>query len=228
MPDEEIKLKVMEAEQDDVNKGIVRIDHSFMQKMGIRPGDSIEIEGERKTVAIVDRAYPGDIGLMIIRMDGLIRKNAKAGLGEMVVIRKIDVKEAKRVVIAPAKKGVIVRASPFTFKNGLLGRAVLKGDIVSLGGARRRKTTMADSPHFDDIFRMLDEEFAGLGFGDLKFVIADTNPKLAVIITDATEVVLNPEAVEVKEETLPEVAYEDIGGLDDELKKIREMVELPL
>ncbi len=226
--EKETKLKVVEAVQDDVNKGIVRIDSSFMQKVGIRAGDIVELEGERKTVAIADRAYPSDIGLPIVRMDGLIRKNARTSLGDMVDVRKVEVKEAKRIVVAPAKKGVIVRASPTTFKNGLLGRAVVKGDIVSLGGTRRRRHTMTESPFFEDIFSMLDEEFAGLGFGDIKFVIADTNPKQAVIITDATEVVLNPEAIEVKEEALPEVNYEDIGGLDEEIKKIREMVELPL
>ena len=225
---EDIKLKVVEAVQDDVNKGIVRIDSSSMQKLGIRPGDIVELEGERKTVAIADRAYPGDIGLAIMRMDGLIRKNARTSIGELVKVRKAEVKEAKRIVVAPAKKGVIVRASQLTFKHGLLGRAAVKGDIVSLGGTRRRRHTMTESPFFEDIFSMLDEEFAGLGFGDIKFVIVDTNPKQAIIITDATEVVLNPEAVEIKEESIPEVTYEDIGGLDDELKKIREMVELPL
>ena len=72
-----IELKVAEAIQDDVNKGIVRIDSQYMKQLDVRPGDIVEIEGKRKTVAIVDRAYPGDIGLGIIRMDGLIRKNSK-------------------------------------------------------------------------------------------------------------------------------------------------------
>lgn len=225
---EETKLKVVEAVQDDAYRGIVRIDSSFMQKIEVRAGDIIEVEGERKTVAIVDRAYPSDIGLPIIRMDGLIRKNAKTSLGEMISVRKVDVREAKRIVIAPAKKGVIVRASPSTFKNGLLGRAIVKGDIVSLGGARRRRHTMTESQFVDIFSSMLDEEFAGIGFGDIRFVIADANPKQAVIITDATEVVLNPEAIEVTEEAIPDVTYEDIGGLDEEIKKIREMVELPL
>ena len=72
------------------------------------------------------------------------------------------------------------------------------------------------------------EDNVGLGFADLKFIVAETNPKQPVIITEATEVVLNPEAVEVKEESFPEVTYEDIGGLEEEIKKIREMVELPL
>ena len=224
----EIKLKVAESVQDDVNKGIVRIDSSFMQKIDARAGDIVEIEGERKTVAIADRAYPGDISLNILRMDGIVRRNAKTGIGELVKVRKVDVKEAKKVTIAPAGKGIIVRASPSMFKHGLLGRAVVKGDIISIGGARRRRNTMSESPFFDDIFSMLDDSLAGFGFGEVKFVVVDANPKQAVVITDATEVNVRSEAVEVREEAVPEVAYEDIGGLDDEIKKIREMVELPL
>jgi transitional endoplasmic reticulum ATPase len=228
----EIKLSVVEAIQDDVNKGIVRIDSTFMREADIRPGDIVELEGGRKTVAIVDRALPGDIGLNHIRMDGLCRKNAQTGIGESVKVRKIDVKEAKKVVIAPAREGIIVKtSSPYVFKQGLLGRAVVKGDIISLGGARRRRTTMTGSPFFDEVFSMMEGDMGfgmGLGFGDLKFVVAETNPKQAVIITDATEITLNPEAMAVEEESAPGVSYEDIGGLEDEVKKIREMVELPL
>ncbi len=227
-PKKELKLKVAEAIQDDVNKGIVRIDSSFMQEIDVRVGDIVEIEGERKTVAIADRAYPGDLGLNIIRADGIIRKNAKAGIGELVTVRKADVKEAKRIIIAPARKGIMIRASPDIFKQGLLGRAVVKGDIVALGGSRRRRTAMIDNPFFEEVFNILDESMLGFGFGDIKFIIADVQPKnTPVIIIDQTEIIFNPEAVEV-EEAIPEVSYEDIGGLSEEIKKIREMVELPL
>lgn len=228
MPDKELKLKVAEAIQDDVNKGIVRIDTTFLNELEVRPGDIVELEGERKTVAITDRAYPGDIGLNIVRMDGIIRKNSKTGIGEIIKVRKSDVKEGKKVIIAPARKGIVIRASPDIFKQGLLGRAVVKGDIVSLGGTRRRRSTMMESPFFEDVFNILDESSMGFGFGDIKFIVIDTLPKQPIIITEQTEVVFNPEAVEVKEELVPEVTYEDIGGLDDEVKKVREMVELPL
>ncbi len=226
---EELKLKVAEAIQDDVNKGIVRIDNTFMQQIGVRVGDIVEIEGERKTVAIADRAYPGDIGINIIRTDGIVRRNARTGIGELVKVRKADVKEAKKVIIAPAQKGVRIRASSEIFKQGLLGRTVVKGDIVSLGGTKRRRTATMDNPFFDDVFSALFEETnLGFGFGDIKFVVADTNPKQAVIISDQTAVEFNPEAVEITEEKILEVTYEDVGGLHDEIKKVREMVELPL
>ncbi|MGV8087069.1 MAG: CDC48 family AAA ATPase [Candidatus Woesearchaeota archaeon] len=231
MPVAEIKPKVAEAIQDDVTKGIVRVDSGYMKQINVRSGDIVEIQGGRKTVAIVDRAYPGDMGLNIIRMDGLIRRNAKTGIGEIVSVRKADVKEAKRVTIAPAKEGIVIRANPIIFKQGLLGRAVVKGDVVSLGGTRTRRSAMSQSPFFDDIFNIGGAEaLMGFGLGDLKFMIVDVNPsKEAVIITDSTEVIFNPEAIpEIKEDKLPDVSYEDIGGLDEELKKVREMVELPL
>ena len=139
-------------------------------------------------------------------------------------------KEAKKVILAPQKEGVHVRAPSEIFKQNLLGRPVIKGDIVALGGTRRRRTAMSGSPFFDDVFSLLDESMLGFGFGDLKFIVVDADPnKTPVIISESTEVVLNPEAVEVKKESaLPEVSYEDIGGLEEEAKKIREMVELPL
>ncbi len=226
--EKELKLKVAEAVQDDVNKGIVRIDTSFMHEVGVRPGDFVEIAGQRKTVGIADRAYPGDIGLNIIRMDGIVRRNAKTGIGELVHITKADVKEAKKIIIAPARKGIMIRANAEVFKQGLLGRALIKGDIVALGGSNRRRSTLSQSP-FEDIFRMLDEDIGmGFGFGDIKFIVVDTLPKSAVIVTDLTEVVFNPEATETIEEQRLDITYEDIGGLRDEISKIREMVELPL
>ena len=88
----ETKLKVQEALQEEAYKGIVRIDSQTMRQIGVRPGDIIEIEGGKITVGVVDRAYPTDIGQSIIRMDGILRRNAKTGIGELVKIRKAEVK----------------------------------------------------------------------------------------------------------------------------------------
>jgi len=223
-----IKLKVAEAIQEDVNKGIVRIDSAYLRDLDIRPGNIVEINGEKLTVAIADRSLPGDIGLNIIRMDGIIRRNAKTTIGEMVTINKADVKEAKKVTIAPARKGVMIKASPEVFKQGLLGRAVVKGDIVSLGGTRRRRNTMMGNPMYGDVFSMLGETMAGFGLGDIKFIVVDAQPKQAVLITEHTMITFNPEAQEVENNSIIDITYEDVGGLDSEIKKVREMVELPL
>ena len=94
-----LKLKVVEALQDDAYKGVARIDTEIMRKLGINRGDVILIKGERETVAIVDRAYPADIGEQIIRIDGIIRRNAKTGIGEPVTIQKAEVKKLKRLLL---------------------------------------------------------------------------------------------------------------------------------
>jgi len=229
MDSPEIKLKVMEAVQDDVNKGIVKIDSNFMRQISVNPGDVVEIKGERTSAAIVDRAYPGDIGLNIIRMDGNIRRNSRTSIGEMVGIKKAEVKPAKKVSIAPANKGVLIKASPQLFKQGLLGKALIKGDLVSLGRARKKANVYGKN--VKDVFSMMESHFAGFGFGDIKFIVVDTHPKKEiVVITKDTEIEFNPQAVELKEEEGLSLGinYEDIGGLSDEIKKVREMIELPL
>jgi len=227
----EVKLKVAEAQQDDVNKGIVRIDSQIMKELGIQQGSIVELEGSRKTVAIAGRAFPSDIGLAIIRMDGLTRKNTGTSIGEYATIRAVDVKPATTVAIAPAQKGVAIQimGSTDAFKRALLGRAVIKGDIISLGGTKRRRVTLTGNPFFDDVFRLMDDEFnIGFGLGDQKYLVVSTSPKETVLITEDTEVEVLPEAVELKDEKFPEVTYEDIGGLQEELRKVREMIELPL
>lgn len=229
-PNREIKLKVMEAVQDDVNKGIVKIDSSFMRQLGANPGDVVEIKGEKTTAAVIDRAYPGDIGLNIIRMDGNTRRNAKTSIGEIVYVKKVEVQPAKKVSIAPATKGVMLKAHPQFFKQGLLGKAVLKGDLVSLRQARRRGGYGFDA-RMDDVFSQMERQFMGFGFGGLLFRVIDTIPKKEiVVVNEDTEIEFNPQAVEEKEEESAGLGinYEDIGGLREEIRKIQEMVELPL
>ncbi len=232
-----IQLKVVEALQDDAYKGIARIDAEVMRSLDIKRGDVILIKGHsRETVAIADRAYPADVGEGIIRIDGIIRRNSKTGIGDVVTVSKADVKEAKKIMIAPAQKGIMVQGDPEGLKRGLLGRAVTKGDIVVLGGVQRRRDLLSDEfGDFGDIFGNFNDIFGGMGFGNLggnisqiKFLVVSSNPSQPVIITENTEVTLNPKAVEIIDEKIPEINYEDIGGLSEEIKKIREMVELPL
>ncbi|MDO8622750.1 MAG: CDC48 family AAA ATPase [archaeon] len=229
----EIQLKVVEALQDDAYKGIARIDSESMKELDVKKGDVILIKGNRETVAIVDRAYPADVGEGIIRIDGILRKNSKTGIGDAVKVSKADVKEAKKIVIAPAQKGIMVQAEPEGLKRGLLGRAIVKGDIIVLGGVQRRKDLMSED--FGDLFGDLNNVLEGMGFGNLsggitqiKFVVVSANPNQPCFISENTEVSLSPKAVDMTDDKIPEINYEDIGGLDDAIKKIREMVEIPL
>jgi len=233
----EMKLKVSEALQDDAYKGVARIDPHVMKSLDLKRGDFISISGEKTTIALVDRSYPADIGEGIIRMDGILRRNARTGIGEEVTISKAEIKEAKKITIAPAQKGIMVQGDPENLKRGLLGRALVKGDLVMMGGVQRRKDLMgSDFGELDDIFGGLGDIFGNMGFGsmmgggmtNLKFLVVNTNPNVAVLVTENTEVVLNPKAVDMVEEKIPDINYEDIGGLSDEIKKIREMVEIPM
>ena len=228
-----VQLKVVEALQDDAYKGIARIDSEIMRSLEIKRGDVILIKGNRETVAIADRAYPADVGEGTIRIDGIIRRNSKTGIGDVVSISKADLKESKKVMIAPAQKGIMVQADSGSLKRGLLGRSVIKGDIVVLGGVQRRRDLMSEE--FGDLNEVFGDFFNGMGFGNLggsitqiKFLVVNTNPNQPVIITENTEVTLNPKAVEISDEKIPEILYEDIGGLKEEIKKIREMVEIPM
>src|SRR3989338_5393486 len=110
----EIQLNVVESAQDDVYKGIARIDPAVMKQLGIVRGDFIIIKGNRETVEIADRAYPSDVGEKIIRIDGILRRNARTSLGEIVKISKAEVKEAKKITIAPAQKGIMAQADSNT------------------------------------------------------------------------------------------------------------------
>jgi transitional endoplasmic reticulum ATPase len=228
-----IDLKVVEAMQDDAYKGIARIDSQTMKELGISRGDVVLIKGKRETVAIVDRAYPADVGEGIIRIDGILRRNSKTSIGDIVSISKTEIKEAKKVTIAPAQQGIMVQGDPESLRRGLLGRAMIKGDVIVLGGVKRRQDLMSDD--FGDFNDMLGGMLGNLGFGNLggavsqiKFMVVNTNPAQPIVITENTEVILNSKAVEMTEENIPGITYEDIGGLSEEIKKIREMVEIPI
>ena len=198
---EEIKLRVAEALKVDVGRGIVRFDRPYQRKLGVSVGDIVELIGSRSTAAIVANAHPDDRGLDIIRMDGYIRKNAGVSIGDYITIRKAQVQEAKKVVLAPAQKGVILQIPGDIVKQNLLGRPVVKGDIIVASG--RGETGYYGSP-LDDLIRGLFEAMP-IGFGELKFVVVNTVPKGIVQITYNTEVEVLPQAVEVREESIPEV-----------------------
>ena len=210
-----IQLKVVEALQDDAYKGIARIDGEIMRELDVKRGDAILIKGNKETVAIVDRAYPADVGEGIIRIDGILRRNAKTGIGDVVEVSKVDIKDAKKIMIAPAQKGIRVEGDPESLKRGLLGRTIVKGDIVVLGGVQRRRDLMSEEfGDMNDIFGNLNDILGGMGFGNLggavsqiKFVVVNTNPSQPVRITENTEVKLNSKAVEITDEKIPEITY---------------------
>jgi len=235
MAEEEIKLKVGELTgREDFGRGTVRLDTNNMKKIGVKEGDIIEIEGKIKTGAVPIRSYPADVGLNIIRMDGLVRKNCDASIGEFVKIRKANVKEAKKVTLAPAQKGYMINIHPNLLKQNLIMRPMNKGDIIITNPVFKSRRNNEDifsqllkEAGFDIDVNFGEEVFFPMG-SEIRFVVVKTIPEGVTQITSETEVELLPEAVEVGAARMPEVTYEDIGGLGEIVPKIREMIELPL
>ncbi len=226
----DLKLKVGElTSRDEYGKGIARIDSKIMKKLGIKEGDIIEIEGKNKTGVIAVRPYPNDIGLDIIRIDGLVRRNVGAGIGDLIKVRKADVKEAKHVVVAPAQSGITLHMHPEFLKKNLYMRPMTKGDIFVPSSVVSRRSV----DPFEEIFKSfgIDVEmmtpFGSFG-SEVKMIVIKTVPDGIVRITEDTEIEIKPQTVKIEETKLPTVTYEDIGGLHEEIKKVREMIELPL
>ncbi len=225
---ENLKLTVggLSENRQDYGKGIARLGSNFMMKLGIREGEYIEVEGKRKTYLIALRSYPSDVGLDIIRIDGISRKNCQTGVGERVKVRKAELTEAKKIVIAPAQKGVMVRIDPGFIVQNLYKRPVSKGDLFVPTVMKRRDSEFLDD-FFDSFFGENVRSFNPLG--DIKFVVVDVSPKEGGFIGETTNVEIISEAVEVKEEeNISGVTYDDLGGLKREIDSVREVIELPL
>lgn len=225
----EFKLKVGElTSREEFGKGIARMDSKIMQKLNMTEGDVIEIEGERKTGALAVRSYPKDAGSKIVRIDGLVRKNAGTSVGESVKVRKADVETADKIVLAPAQEGVALHISSNLLKKNLYMRPVSKGDIIVPSSVSKRKRGNL----FEDFFG--EDLFSDMmpGFGtETRLRVISSNPEGIAKIDETTDIELKPQAVEVEEEvgeSVPTVTYEDIGGLREEITKVREMIELPL
>ncbi|MDI6642799.1 MAG: CDC48 family AAA ATPase [Candidatus Hodarchaeaceae archaeon] len=228
MAEKELKLVVAENRHHAyVNRGFALIDEGVMKRIGIRQGDYIEISGSRSTGAIAVKGAPEDKGLEIIRVDGLIRHNAGTSIGEKVTVRKASLKEAKSVTIAPTDPHVRFMAPGEVIRRNLLGRPLAKGDLIAPTPPEEPVRMGGDlfEEFFGGVFGSMALPF---GFGEMKFAVTNTNPAGIVLVTDMTNVEVLPQAVEIKELKVPAVTYEDIGGLKEELQRVREMIELPL
>ena len=200
-------LKVAEAPQSDVGLGRARVDTKTRLALGVDVGEIIEIMGKKSTAAKLFRVMQEDEGKGIIRIDGLVRRNVGVSIGDKVEVRKADVYPSERVTIAP----IISEGHKISFgqgienfvKRGLLKRPLTKGDVVIVPG------------------------IALMG-GALPFMVIKVIPKGVVQIVDETIIEMKEEPVREGEVLTPTVTYEDIGGLKEELRKVREMIELPL
>ncbi|MFB6267237.1 MAG: AAA family ATPase, partial [Halodesulfurarchaeum sp.] len=211
-----MKLTVKPLKQKDAGRGLAAIDRRAMQELNLENGDYIVIEGKsgNRAVARVWPGYPEDEGQNVIRIDGRLRQEANVGIEDRVEVHKADIKPATAVTIAlPQNLRIRGNVEPM-IRDKLSGRPVTTGQTVPVS----------------------------LGFGGITAVsgqqiplkIAATEPSGTVVVTDSTEIRISERPAEEIAETeaadakTPNVTYEDIGGLDEELEQVREMVELPM
>jgi len=198
-----IELTVADALVTDSGRGIARIDSKSRKLLDVVSGDIIEIKGKIKsTAAVVWQAHPSDEGLGFIRIDGYIRQNVGAGIGDKVFVSKASVKDAERIVLAPPPGQKMPLSPDFAeyAKRKWEGKPMSKGDVVPI-------------PMFGIVFN---------------FLVVQVVPHGIVRVTKETDFIVKEEPVSESLVKIGEVHYEDIGGLKNEIQKIREMVELPI
>jgi transitional endoplasmic reticulum ATPase len=198
-------LKVAEASSRDVGRRIGRVDPKVASEMSLSTGDAIEISAgkNKKTTILHWPAYQEDYGRGLIRIDGYTRNKLEVGINDTVDIRRVETKEAQQITLAPTEPLRILGAEEY-LASFLEGQLVTKGDVVPLNVMGQR----------------------------IDLVVISTAPGGPVIISQKTEVIVSEESAEAvaaaREGDIPSITYEDIGGLRDEVTKVREMIELPL
>ncbi|HVX02780.1 MAG TPA: CDC48 family AAA ATPase, partial [Nitrososphaera sp.] len=204
--DSKASLKVAEADARDVGRRIARIDPKVAARLGITTGDALEIlspSSKRKTTVLSWPAYQRDTGKELVRIDGYARNKLGVGIGDSVDIKRVEARAAQSVALAPTEPLRILGAEDY-LAGFLQGQLVTKGDTIPLSIMGQR----------------------------VDLVVISTNPSGPVIIESSTEVSVSEESAKAadaaKEASLPAITYEDVGGLRDEVTKVREMIELPL
>src|SRR5919107_2122237 len=198
-------LKVAEATSRDVGRRIGRVDPKVASEMRLSTGDAIEISaGKNKKTAVLHwPAYPEDYGRGLIRVDGYTRNKLEVGINDTVDVRRVETKEAQQITLAPTEPLRIMGAEDY-LASFLEGQLVTKGDAIPLNVMGQR----------------------------INLVVISTRPSGPLIISQNTEVAVSEETAEAvaaaREGEIPSITYEDIGGLRDEVTKVREMIELPL
>src|SRR6476620_1951972 len=199
-----ITLKVAEAEQRDVGRKIARVDPTVAERLKISTGDALEVSSlGKKTTVLNWPARETDKNMGLIRIDGYARNKLDVGINDSVELKKVESKDARSITLAPTEPLRIVGAEDY-LTDYLNGHLMTKGDTIPISVMGQR----------------------------IDLVVISTNPSGPVIITDSTKITVSEEsakAVQIsKEGGAPSITYEDIGGIRNEVARVREMIELPL
>jgi transitional endoplasmic reticulum ATPase len=211
----ERELEVSEAYSNDSGRGIARFDPDVLDELCLIPGDVVKIIGKRETVAKVWRLAGQDWNKGIIRMDGYLRKNAGVGIGDKVIVRKAEIKDAEEVVLAPPP-GTYIQFGGNAIdmiKGQLVNKAAMSGDLL---------------PVMISSVGMMEPGWM-IGGKSVPLIVIDTKPSGAVLIVQNTKLKLSGNTVKGSGSVSETgITYEDIGGLKEQIQKLRDMIELPM
>ncbi|MFX1468018.1 MAG: CDC48 family AAA ATPase, partial [Promethearchaeota archaeon] len=197
-----ITLRVQKAKKRDIGRNIVRIDPKTMEKLKIQTGDVIAVKGKKQSAGIAWPSYPQDNGLGIVRVDSRLQKNTGTRIDDTIEIQKVKTDVAQHVVLAP---------SNFPIKNNPRFESFVKRKLNNY------PITL------DDFI------FISIGISrEITFKVISMRPNGVCIIKQDTMLNISDRITEEAETGANYLTYEDVGGLDKEIQRVREMVELPL
>jgi len=195
-----LSLIVDDAYKIDVGRGIARMSTKAMNELGVVPGDAVLIKGAAEAVAIVWRTHSEDDEKYVIRLDNILRHNAKVSVGDKVEVKRVELQDAISVTLSPVEAVRFSSDPTHYFHDKLLEKAVAKNAMVAID-------VMGTTLHY---------------------IVTNVQPKGYVKITDDTKLIVSEKQVKAEATRIPTITYESIGGLKEEISMIREMVELPM
>ena len=207
-----VRLQVARARPHDLGTGHARVPPQLFETLGLHEGDVIEISGRRRTPALALRLSFDDRNLDILRIDGAQRANAGVSIGEHVEIRVARTQPARMVELAPVQQTVLVRGAEDALRRALTGRPLLAGDLVTVQPGSDIALG-ADMP---------------LGIQELRLAVVATEPRGIVQVSDATTVQVRTGIGTRPENVRDEITYDELGGLDEAIAQMREIIQLPL
>ena len=195
----EIVLKIDEVPQQHVGRGRAIIDPKIIEDTKWNTGQIIELIYNKKTHVKLWPGSPEEYGSGLIKIDGITRQNIGAGIGDKISIKAVEAVNAEQIILSPTEKITADGLQDYMIYN-YLNHVFTTGDTIALS------TQMG---------------------GRVQFVITSTKPSKPVIVTENTIFKLGPMTKAV-DSTIPRITYDELGGLKNEVQKIREMVELPM
>mgnify|MGYP000128464613 FL=1 len=194
-----IILKINEIQQQHVGKGRAIIDPKIIEEQNWNVGQILELTFNKKTYVKLWPASPEEYGAGLIKIDGITRQNIGAGLDDKISIKTVEASNAEQITLSPTEKITTDGLQEYMIYN-YLNHVFSNGDSISLN------TQMGSK---------------------VQFVVTNTKPSKPVIVTENTIFKLGS-LTKTVDSSVPRITYDELGGLKNEVQKIREMVELPM